>query len=268
MNAFQRRGPRRRVVERRKRLRISPKTAREPSPSSNGFRADDHLVQQHADRHYIGPRHRTISPANLSGRLASGVPAHTRQQHEETAPSSPTSPLVSATYERGRSRRSSTGPRLRHDHVGGLEVAMHDTVLVRVRERIGGLQPGDRRPPPTGSAPYCRDNLRSERPSTSSSAMKAAPVRPRRPRGRCRCFGWLSAAAFRASRRIRAARRAPTSVDALDDLEGDLPTESGVVGEKHGAHAAAVEQPLQAMARQGHARCETTALSFFHMLSR
>ena len=53
-----------------------------------------------------------------------------------------------------------------------------------------------------------------------------------------------------------------------EDLEGDLPTQGGVVGEKHGAHAAAAEQPLQAMACQGHARCETTALSFFHVFSR
>ncbi len=124
-----------------------------------------------------GPRcrcaHPWRSPRICSGAIAYGVPA--------AAPAGTSDAIVVAFGEQrvahagpDRNRRSSIGRAVRDHRVGGLEVAVNDAVVVRVRERVGRLDPVPHSLLQRQRAPPSSRSL-SGRPSTYSIAMNAEP---------------------------------------------------------------------------------------------
>ena len=216
--------------------------------SVEGLGARHHLVEQDTERPdvrarigdlaaHLLRRHRVRRPRRGARRHQ----RHHRRRADEDRLVSPSQPEI-----------DNLQPPVPGDHrVGRLEVAMHDLVLVRVRQRVSRLQ-------------TIADGLVQPQRAALVEALAQGAALDMLHRDERRAIGvtdFVDRADVRmvqggsvaglaqqsAARRVNIAR-------GVNDLERHRPVERRVIREEHGAHAPAAEQALDPIAPQSRAR--------------
>ena len=180
-----------------------------------------------------------------AGRRQAGLTVETLGQaevgdlgHAEMARGFPTRAASAARRGRDRSIRTGRPLGLAQQHVGRLQVAMHDAVLVGMVHGAGQRfhQLGGRGVPAAGCRPGARPGCRRRRTPARS---RAGPL-PRPPRRSARCWGAAAAPPPRPRAESGPGRRAP-AWPGQDHLQGHQAIQAHLAGLVDDAHAAAAQ---------------------------